>query len=227
MNACLSIYLDESGDLGFNFENKGTPRYFIITLLVCYNKLAISQFKNAARRTLKNKLKTKKINLRELKGADTTLVAKKYFYRHVVQSKDWHLYGIVLDKHKLKNKLEALPNEHRIYNYLSKEVLRQVNLTELKSSLLLVVDKRKGKRGINEFNKYLSNHLEAILPLNVTYDISHEQSHENPILQAVDMFCWGIRRYYEHKEDAWISIYEERLTLVEVDDFLGIKKDGP
>ena len=181
MNDYLSIYLDESGDLGFNFGNKGTPRYFIITLLVCYNKSAIIQFKNAVKRTLKNKLKTKKKNARELKGTDTMLLAKKYFYRHVPESKDWHLYGIVLDKHKLKNKLASLPSEHRIYNYLSKEVLRQVNLTLVKSNLLLVVDKRKGKHGINEFNKYLSNHLEATLPLNVTYDISHEQSHENPV----------------------------------------------
>ena len=227
MNECLYIYLDESGDLGFNFKNKGTPRYFIITLLVCHNKFAISQFKNAVRRTLKNKLKTKRINFKELKGTNTTLMAKKYFYRYVTQTKDWHLYSIVLDKHQLKNKLKSLPNEHRIYNYLSKEVLKQVNLTKEQSDLLLVVDKRKGKRGINEFNKYLSNHLEAILPLNVTYDIAHEQSHENPMLQAVDIFCWGILRYYEHKDDAWVSLYKKMLTLVEVDNFLGIKKDGP
>jgi hypothetical protein len=227
VNDCLAIYLDESGDLGFNFENKGTPRYFIITLLVCNNKIAITQFKSAVKRTLKNKLKTKKSDCRELKGSDTTLIAKKYFYQHVAQSKDWYLYGIVLDKHKLKSKIESLPKEHRIYNYLSKEVLKQVDLTRIKSSLLLVVDKRKGKRGINEFNKYLSYHLEAMLPLNVTYDISHEQSHENSILQAVDMFCWGIRRYYEHKDSTWISVYEKKLRLVEVDDFLGIKKDGP
>lgn len=227
MNDCLSIYLDESGDLGFNFENKGTSRYFVIVLLVCRNKLAINSFKNAVKRTIRNKLKTKKSNLKELKGTDTILTVKKYFYTHADKSQDWHLYGIVLDKQKLKNKLRLLPNEHRIYNYLSKEVLKQVNLTQVRSSLLLVVDKRKGKRGINEFNKYLSNHLEATLPLNVTYDISHEQSHENSVLQAVDMFCWGIYRDYEYKDNTWVSIYRERLTLAEIDDFVGIKKDGP
>ncbi len=227
MNYCLSVYLDESGDLGFNFENNGTPRYFIITLLVCHSKLAVDQFKSAVFRTQKNKLKTKKSGARELKGAETTLVTKKYFYRYLTKSNDWCLYSIVLDKYKLKNKLATFPSEHRIYNYLSREVLKQVDLTEIKTSLLLVVDKRKGRRGINEFNKYLSCHLEATLPLNVTYHISHEQSHENPILQAVDMFCWGIRRSYEHKDDVWLSIYNNRLALVEVADFLGIKKDGP
>ena len=223
----LHIYLDESGDLGFHFEKEGTTRYFIIALLVCNNELATNLFKKAVRRTLKNKLKTKKACLAELKGTNTTLAIKKYFYRQVISSNDWHLYGIILDKHLLKDKLTSLPNERRIYNYLSKEVLRQVGLMEIKSKLSLIVDKRKGKKGINEFNKYLSSHLEAMLPLNVQYHISHEQSHENPILQAVDMFCWGIRRYYEQKDESWLVVFQEKLTLIQVDDFLGIKKDGP
>lgn len=227
MNDSLFIYLDESGDLGFNFENKGTPRYFIITLLGCHNELTVNKIKSAVRRTIKNKLKTRKSNIHELKGTNTTLSVKEYFYNQIDQSKDWHLYGIILDKHKLKDRLPFLPPEHRLYNYLSREVLKQVELKNLGSNLLLVVDKRKGKRGINEFNKYLSNHLEAILPLSVTYDISHEQSHENPTLQAADIFCWGIRRYYEHKDDAWLSVYRERLTLVEIDQLVDIKKDGP
>lgn len=37
MSDSQSFYLDESGDLGFNFENKGTPRYFSITVLACEN----------------------------------------------------------------------------------------------------------------------------------------------------------------------------------------------
>jgi hypothetical protein len=38
--------------------------------------------------------------------------------------------------------------------------------------LILIVDKRKGKHETNEFDKYLSFHLESLLPLNVTFDIS-------------------------------------------------------
>ena len=30
----MIIYLDESGDLGFDFENKQPSRYFVITVLV-------------------------------------------------------------------------------------------------------------------------------------------------------------------------------------------------
>jgi hypothetical protein len=219
------IYLDESGDLGFNFK-KNTPRYFVITLLACRNKEAANQFKRAVKRTLKNKFSKMKQQPSELKGTTTTLAIKKYFYRCATESNDWHIYSIVLDKHKLKSKLEPLPSEHRLYNHLSKEILRQVDLTGI-SQLLLVLDKRKGKQGINEFNKYLSFHLEAMLPLNIVYDISHESSHMNLGLQSVDIFCWGIHRSYEFGDREWIDIYEEKLTLIEDNNFAGIKERRP
>lgn len=221
----MIIYLDESGDLGFDF-NKNTPRYFIITLLVCHSKDAANQFKQATRRTLKNKFSKMKRQPSELKGTTTTIAVKKYFYRCATESKDWHIYSIVVDKRKLKSKLEPLPSEHRLYNYLSKEILKQVCLTNI-SQLLLVLDKRKGKQGVNEFNKYLSFHLEAMLPLNVVYDISHESSHKNLGLQSVDIFCWGIHRFYEFGDKEWLGVYEEKLTVVEANNFAGIKKDGP
>lgn len=154
-----TIYLDESGDLGFNFENSYTRQYFIISLLVCSNKATIQQIDKAVKRTLKNKLHAKKSRPSELKGTETTLAIKKYFYRHIEYIGNWRLYSIVLDKKKLKKYTSLLPTEHRIYNHLSKEILKAVNLTDIKSQLLLVVDKRKGKEGINEFDKYLSNHL--------------------------------------------------------------------
>ncbi len=60
----MIIYLDESGDLGFDFVNKKPSQKFVITLLVCRNKGAVDAFKGAVRRTLKNKLNHKKKNKR-------------------------------------------------------------------------------------------------------------------------------------------------------------------
>ncbi len=227
MTEHTSIYLDESGDLGFNFSNKGTPRYFIITLLTCHNGDTVEHIKKSVRRTLKNKLQTKKRRPIELKGTETTIAIKNYFYRHLSKSNDWTLHSIILDKHKLANSLSYLPSEHRLYNYLSKEILKELDLNTINTGLLLTVDKRKGRKRINEFNRYLSNHLEAMLPLQVTYDISHEQSHENLVLQAVDLFCWGVRRLYEYGDDVWYNVYKDRVNLMELTSFLGIKKDGP
>jgi hypothetical protein len=53
----LYIYLDESGDLGFDFANKKPSRYFVMTALVCKNKQSSQIILQAVRRTLKNKSK--------------------------------------------------------------------------------------------------------------------------------------------------------------------------
>lgn len=107
MSEYLFVYLDESGDLGFNFDNKGTPRYFIITLLVCDNKRTVHQISQVVKRTLKNKLQSKKARPIELKGAETKLSVKKYFYHNMARLKNWHLYAIILDKYKLNNHLKT------------------------------------------------------------------------------------------------------------------------
>jgi len=222
----ISIYLDESGDLGFDFDNIGTPRYFIITLLQCKTRKSVELIQQAVKKTLKNKLKAKKKRTNELKGTGTNLNIKKYFYKYLSHLNDWQLYAIVLDKHELEKKSRWLPSEQRIYNHLAKEALKAINLSGIKNNVLLVVDKRKSK-GINEFNKYLSTHLEATLPLNISFDITHLQSHNDLLLQAVDLFCYGVWRRYQCKDNSWFNVYKDRVKLIEFDAFTDIKKDGP
>jgi hydroxymethylpyrimidine/phosphomethylpyrimidine kinase len=69
----MFIFVDESGDLGFDFTKKGTSSHFAITLLVCKNQDVVKSFNQAVKRTLKNKLKAKRKNIFELKGWDTTI----------------------------------------------------------------------------------------------------------------------------------------------------------
>lgn len=100
----MYVFLDESGDLGFDF-NKNPSKYFSITLLVCYNRSTLFSFKSAIKRTLLAKLNQKntKIPISELKGSNTTIKIKQYFYRQLLKYPDqsWEIYSIVVDKKKL------------------------------------------------------------------------------------------------------------------------------
>ena len=81
----MFIFLDESGDLGFN-PNKNNSQHFTITLLVCEDKQVQDQIKKAVRRTLKNKINhkaKKKRIVEELKGTGTSIDVKKYFYERM------------------------------------------------------------------------------------------------------------------------------------------------
>ncbi|GJQ57390.1 MAG: DUF3800 domain-containing protein [Candidatus Scalindua sp. AMX11] len=62
----MFIFLDESGDLGFDFNKRKTTKKFVITLLVCNSDETRREFTKAVRRTLKNKLNRGKKNLRHI-----------------------------------------------------------------------------------------------------------------------------------------------------------------
>jgi len=80
------LYLDESGDLGFDFENKSPSQYFTITILALRTPVNNRSLINAVKKTLRRKLTPKGKRKRiaaELKGSRTSLEVKKYFFRQV------------------------------------------------------------------------------------------------------------------------------------------------
>ena len=214
----MIIYLDESGDLGLDFNNgKKCSKHFVITLLVCYSIVASQHIKNSIKKTLRRKINyNQKKSEQELKGTNSILSVKKYFYMQATKTEDWSLCSLVLDKRKILESLRSKPSIHRLYNFLAREVLKQVDFSKVETLITLVVDKSKGKREIKEFDSYLTNNLEAVLPLNVNIKINHEKSHENPGLQAVDLFSWGIYRAVEHQDQAWYSCFKERIVTYEM-----------
>ena len=209
----MHIYLDESGDLGFEFGNKNPSSHFIITLLVCDNQDASKIIKKAAEKTIKNKIngKSKIRPIHELKGTGTTIGVKNYFFKNADKNYDWKVYSIILDKKAVLNKLTHPINKHRIYNVLANSLLKQVDFS-VASTINLFVDQSKDRDGINEFDDMLKVSLDTILPLNVPFNISHVRSHQSYGIQAVDLFCWGLFRKYVYLDEAWYSLFQQRIV---------------
>ena len=121
----MFIYLDESGDLGFDFRKDKTSKKFVITILVCYSDDARKEFKKAVRRTLKNKLNRKKGRSRfitEIKGTDTTVDVKKYFLRNV-RNEEWAIYALALNKGRVEPHLRSKVGKKKLYNFLARFLL--------------------------------------------------------------------------------------------------------
>ena len=75
----------------------------------------------------------------------------------------------------------------------------------------MVVDRSKNKEETRDFNQYLFNQVEALLPLNTAFDISHLASAESAELQAADLFCWGIFRKYELDDEDWYDMFKDKI----------------
>jgi len=211
----LFIYLDESGDLGFDFTKAKTSQYFVITILVCHHKQVVDGIATAVKRTLKNKLNHKKQNQRvvnELKGAETSLTIKQYFARHLPDD-GWDIYSVTLNKSRVEPHLQTKEGKKRLYNFLARFILEKIHFANDLPWVNLIVDRCKNNEKIKDFNNYVENQLDALLPLNCMLTIDHLASHENAGLQAVDLFCWGIARKDAHKDTNWFASYCDKVRF--------------
>jgi hypothetical protein len=209
----MYIYLDESGDLGFDFSKAKTTRKFVVTVLVCFSQEAETTFKNAVRRTLARKINRKRIRshwVHELKGTRTSFEAKQYFFRQLCCT-GWAVYTLVLNKARVNETLRTKIGKKKLYNFLARFLIEKLPLRQTSANVRLVVDRSKSREDIRDFNQYVENHLQAMLPLNTALTIEHLASHERVGLQAVDLICWGIARKYEHGDVAWYNLFRSML----------------
>lgn len=214
----MFIYLDESGDLGFDWNKANTSRFFTITLLVCKSATTTKAFKTAIKRTLRNKVnKPNKRNrlVMELKGTDTSLSVKTYFFRHAPKE-GWELYSLTLNKKRAYQHLTTTKGKQKTYNFLTRHLIVQlIPLLSQASHVNLILDCCKNASEIKDFDQYIKGHLESILPLQVPLYISHENSQENPCLQVADLFCWGIARNWNSSEDHWFREFSKMVRYNE------------
>jgi hypothetical protein len=209
----MLIYLDESGDLGFDFTKRKTTKKFVITLLVCNSNSVSASLKTAVRRTLKNKINRSKNRakwLTELKGTDTSIETKEYFFKQI-KEQDWQLYSVILNKSRVESHLHTAKGQNKLYNFLARFLIEKLPLRQTFSNVRLIVDRSKNKNEIQDFNLYLKNQIEALLPLNTALIVEHLKSEESTGLQAVDLFCWGIARKYERNDLRWYDVFRHKI----------------
>lgn len=204
------LYLDESGDLGFDFVNKKPSRFFTVVILVIKgseNRLLLKAVKKTLRRRLNPKGKRKRIVL-ELKGTKTTLDIKKYFYNQVKEL-NFSIYAITLNKRRVYDYL--IQDKSRVYNFVVRNLIDHISFEGANVRIELIIDKSKSKPEIVEFNDYIRRQLEARIDPKIPLNIYHLDSTENTGLQAVDMFSYGIFERHERKRNEWFNVFKSKV----------------
>lgn len=199
------LYLDESGDLGFDFINKKSSKFFTITILSIDGEEENKKLKKAIIKTKKRIFG--KTNI-ELKGAKTSMYVKEKMYENL-KDVNYFLYSITLNKKRVNEKLITVTD--RLYNYIANQILQKIDINNNSNRVNLIVDKSKGKKEIDNFNNYIINSLKGKIPPEIPFNINHQISNETPGLEAVDMFSWGFYRKYERKDDKWFNIFQNRV----------------
>ncbi len=152
----MIIFLDESGDLGFNFSATGTSHYLIMSSLICNTANAVRAMKRAIKLTLKNKIS---VNINEVKGSNTSLSIKKYFLKHIEVEQEWEIMAIAADKRawlRHHDNKAANIDKNLFYDEVAKRLLSQIQLTTQTEPIQIIVDKSKTPSALRDFDQRIS-----------------------------------------------------------------------
>jgi Protein of unknown function (DUF3800) len=203
------IYLDESGDLSFDFTKKGTSKFFIITVLISENKVALDR--------LIKKINLEVVRMSKGKSIPNMLHASKQSDKIRIKllteliSKDVQIDYICIDKRQSLKYLSY--DKHRLYLDLTISLIDNVlKNSHLQSTIQLIASKRETDKNLNE--KFI-NGIESFFDNKVSVEIQIPQNEKG--LQVVDFCSWGIFRKYEYGDDSFYEIFEEKLLEIEKD----------
>lgn len=212
MSKHLIIYLDESGDLGFDFDNLNTSQFLVIALLVCYDTNTNANTLRSVKNTLKNKVSK---NIYELKGSALALPIKKYFLSQMRKSTNWYLSAAIADKKTWLRNHKA--NNHHtlkkkvLYDEIAKRVFSQLTDVDSATRIDIVIDRSKNKDEISEFDTAVITAVRDRINKTALLRIRHRSSHEELGLQAIDVFCSGLGRKYEKGDLAWYAEFSDKV----------------
>ena len=208
----MHIFIDESGDLGFDFQKLGTSKKFTIAILICDSDGTQRAIKKAVSQTLRRKISQKIGKSKgELKGSKTALSIKKYFLSLMPDS-GWHLYAITVNKRNVSPHLQTKTGRNKLYNFITRELLKSFTPPTELSHVNIIIDESKSKADRKDFNSYIKTHIENTFPLNTQTYITHENSQNNTCLQAIDLFSYGVWKKESVGDDEWFQLFEKKLV---------------
>ena len=199
------IFLDESGDLGFNFSKPKTTKYFIITFLFVDRKRPIEKIIRTVHSNLRKKYNMRDGMIHACKEEPSTCqrVCRK------LAEKPIKVMTIFLNKKKVFTKLQ---NEKAVlYNYVTNILIDRImtkRLVDKKEEIRLVASRRETNKFLNlNFKNYLESQVLTNHKINISIEIKTPSEEKG--LQAADMLSWAIFRKYEYADDSYYNLIKD------------------
>lgn len=205
------IFLDESGDLGFDFSKKKTSSVFVLTFLFAANKDPVERI-------------VKKI----FKGF--TALERNFHHGHLhchkeqpkvrnqllnlLAEKDVSIMAIYLNKKKVYTKLRD--EKHVLYNYVANILIDRLmtkKLISIDRVINLVASRRETNKFLNQnFKDYLINQVGENHKLSINIQIRTPQ--EEKCLQVADFASWAIYRKIQYNDESYYNLIKQKIVEI-------------
>lgn len=201
------IFLDESGDLGFDKTKKRSSKYFVITFLFSNEKRPIEKVVKITHSNLKKQHKQRSGTLH--------CYHEKPITRHRMLSKlaekDLKIMTVYLNKEKVYTRLHK--EKDVLYNFVTNILLDRICTKKLipkNEKICLIASRKETNKFLNEnFKNYLIDQVKNNHKLDIQVEI--KTPHEEKALQAVDFLSWSIFRKYEYDDESYYDIFKAKI----------------
>lgn len=203
------IFMDESGDLGFDFSKQKTSKYFVVTFLFVTEKRSVEKIV---------KKEFKGLSKKEIRASGGVLhfhklksVSRKRVLKRLAQ-KDVNIIAVYLDKSKVYAHLQN--EKHLLYNYITNILLDRIctkNIIPTDEPVELIASQRETSRFLNNnFCTYLEQKTTRQKKLDISVTI--KTPHQEKCLQLVDGVSWALFRKREHGDDRYARIIQKKIV---------------
>lgn len=205
----LHLFLDESGDLGFDFTKRGTSRVFVVTILVTREKRSIEKVVRRVHRGLRAKFRRMGGVLHAYREEDAT---RRRLLTGLAQ-KHCSIIAIVLNKRKVFTKLQD--EKAVLYNYVTNILMDRLmnkHLVEPGESVTLVASQRETNKFLNEnFRSYILGRVRTSHDLGI--EVTIKTPSQEKALQAADSVSWAIFRKFQHDDSSYFDLIGEKVEV--------------
>ena len=201
------FFLDESGDLGFNFSKSKTSKVFIVACLFTTNKRAIEKIIKKTHSELQKKYKRR---FGVLHAAKEKPITRQRLLKRL-NKKEISIMTIYLNKKKVYTRLRD--EKQVVYNYVANILLDRIYTRKLISSsskIELIASKRETNKFLNEnFKNYLNTQLKNYHKIDI--EVIIKTPFEEKSLQAIDFISWAIYRKYEYGDEDYYNLIKSKI----------------
>ena len=195
------IYIDESGDLGFNFTKAATSRYFIISAIQISDPKTADKIIKKTYAKLTKKMRVKRSGLPLHANHESGVIKTRLL--KLLASHDAKSFTLLLDKTKFPQL--AAQNTHELYTSLCAELLLQMNLP---SDCEIFLSRFEMRRGISE--KRMRVLTELLVSRGVDARISTRIHHLLSGLMVVDFVAHAAYLKYELAQNEFYEIIAKK-----------------
>jgi len=214
----VSVYVDESGDVGFNPKSS---EFFTIGYVFTINRFPTKENKKM-RRLLKNinaGIKKQNKKIMEFKFSSNTDAVKRKIFRQI-QKLDVNMGVICISKDSVKQHLKEDSSMFYRYVVIENIVTALVNdymeTYDQYNSIRFTIDRSLSKNQIKSFNDYCEGKLsfksqQKDSTMEIHSTILHEDSRTVPMLQVADYIASATQRKITHCDSTYYDVIKDKI----------------